>query len=41
MQWVAQRGLGVLPNKGGGRRPEDIRGATYCVALGPQTPLNN
>ena len=35
MQWVMQRGLGVLPNKGGGRRPEDIRGVTHCVALGP------
>ena len=29
MQWVAQR------NKGGARRAEDIRGVTYCGALGP------
>ena len=36
--WVAQRGLGVLPNQGGGRRPGDIRGAIQPVALGPHKP---
>ena len=36
MRWVVQRGLGVLPNKEGGRRPGDIRGVTHCVALGLQ-----
>ena len=40
LRWVAQRGLGVLPNKGGARRAEDIRGAIHCGALGPHTSEN-
>ncbi len=40
MQWVAQRGLGVLPNQGGARRAGDIRGTIQCVALGLLSELN-
>ena len=32
---MAQRGLGVLPNKGGGRRPGDIRGAICPSIISP------
>ena len=34
---MAQRGLGVLPNKEGARRAGDIPGAIQCVALGQHT----
>jgi hypothetical protein len=37
MRWVAQRGLGVLPNQGGAHRAGDIRGIIHCRTLGLHT----
>ena len=35
---MAQRGLWVLPNQGGGRKPGDIRGAICPSVIGLRKP---